>query len=177
MIALRSGWPVLVALTAAVLGWLAGLAAPTLGWGAPVVGRSGLITVAAVSVLCLALGWRVRRDREKPPAARMDPLAAARTLVLGQSSGFAGVALAGWHAGVAVQVALRAGAEAPTVGDAAVQAIGGLVLLAVGLVVERWCRIPPEEDAPDGAAGQDGSAGRGRPPRPETEGGFARVRD
>ena len=55
MIALRSGWTLLVVLVAAVLGWLAGLAAPSLGWPAPVVGRGGLITVAAVSVLCLSL--------------------------------------------------------------------------------------------------------------------------
>ena len=177
MIALRSAWPPLVLLTTAVLGWLAGLVAPSLGWGAPVVGRSGLITVAAVSVLCLVLGWRVRRDRARPAAARMDPLAAARTLVLGQASGFAGAALAGWHAGVAVQVALRAGAQAPTVRDAVLQTVGGLVLLAVGLAVERWCRIPPEEDAPEGGRGQDGTAGRGRPHRPETEGGYARVRN
>ena len=53
MIALRSGWTLLVVLVAAVLGWLAGLAAPSLGWPAPVVGRGGLITVAAVSVLSL----------------------------------------------------------------------------------------------------------------------------
>ena len=174
MIALRSGWTLLVVLAAAVLGWLAGLAAPSLGWPAPVVGRSGLITVAAVSVLCLALGWRVRRDREKPAAARMDPLAAARTLVLGQASGFAGAALGGWHAGVAVQVLLRAGVGAPTVREAALQAVGGLVLLVVGLIVERWCRIPPEADAPEGGRGQDGSPGR--PARPETEGGYARAR-
>ncbi|MCR8676143.1 DUF3180 domain-containing protein, partial [Micrococcus sp. HG099] len=82
MIALRSWWTVVAVAVAVLLGWLAGLAAPSLGWGAPVVGRSGLITVTAVSVLCLVLGWRVRRDREKPPAARMDPIAAARTLVL-----------------------------------------------------------------------------------------------
>ena len=34
MIALRSGWTLLVVLVAAVLGWLAGLAAPSLGWPA-----------------------------------------------------------------------------------------------------------------------------------------------
>lgn len=177
MIALRSGWPVLVLAAAALLGWAAGIAAPSLGWAAPVVGRSGLVTVVAVSVLCLVLGWRVRRDRERPAAARMDPLAAARVLVLGQASGFAGAALAGWHAGVAVQVALRTGTTAPTVRDAALQVGGGLLLLAVGLVVERWCRIPPEEDAPEGGPGQDGASGRGRRGRPETEGGYARVRD
>lgn len=177
MIALRSWWTVVAVAVAVLLGWLAGLAAPSLGWGAPVVGRSGLITVTAVSVLCLVLGWRVRRDREKPPAARMDPIAAARTLVFGQAAGFAGAALAGWHAGVALQVAARAGAGAPTVREAALQAAGGLVLLAVGLVVERWCRIPPEGDAAEGGRGEDGTAGRGRAPRPETEGGYARARD
>ena len=52
-----------------------------------------------------------------------------------------------------------------------------VVLLAVGLVVERWCRIPPEGDAAEGGRGEDGTAGRGRAPRPETEGGYARARD
>lgn len=177
MTSLRSGWTVVVLLSAAVLGWLAAFLAPSLGMPAPVVGLTGLVTVAAVGGLCLVLAWRVRRDRGLPLAQRMDPIAAARTLVLGQAAGFTGAALAGWHGAVAAQVAGRAGLGAPTVVDAIVMAVGGLVLLLVGLVVETWCRIPPEEDGTGGAAGQDGGSRGGGRSRPETEGGYARGRD
>jgi len=174
---LRSGWTAVVLIAAAVLGWLGAFLAPSLGLPAPAVGVTGLVTVAAVSGLCLVLAWRVRRDRERPLAQRMDPIAAARTLVLGQAAGFTGAALAGWHGAVAAQVAGRAGPDAPTVLDAVVLALGGLVLLLVGLVVETWCRIPPEEDGTGGAAGQDGESRGGARGRPETEGGYARGRD
>ena len=177
MTSLRSAWTAVVLLAAGVLGWLAALAAPSMGLPAPAVRRTGLITAAAVCVLVLALAWRVRRDREKPVAERMDPLAAARTLVLGQAVGFTGAALAGWHAGVAGQVASHTGTRAPTVVDAALLTVGGLVMLVAGLVVEAWCRIPPEEDGGGGAGGQDGLPGGGRRGRPETEGGYARGRD
>lgn len=174
MTSLRSPWTAVVVVAAALLGWLAALAAPSLGMPAPAVGRTGLITVAGVAMLCLVLAWRVRRDRDRRPAERMDPLAAARTLILGQAAGFTGAALAGWHGGIAAQVASRAGAGAPTVVDAALLGLGGLVLLVVGIIVESWCRIPPEEDGGTGAGGQDGLPGRGRPGRTETEGGYAR---
>lgn len=158
---------------AAVLGWLVARAAPAMGVPTPVVGLSGLVTVAAVGVLCLVLGLRVRRDRDRPVAERMDPLAAARTLVLGQAAGFTGAVLAGWHAGAAVAVAVASGLDAPTARDALLLAVGGAVLMVVGVLVERWCRIPPEDDATGGGPRQDGGAGRGHGARPETEGGWA----
>ena len=123
MTSLRSGWTAVVLIAAAVLGWLGALLAPSLGLPAPVVGVTGLVTVAAVSGLCLVLAWRVRRDRERPLAQRMDPIAAARTLVLGQAAGFTGAALAGWHGAVAAQ-ALDLGARAYVVkGPRCVQAL------------------------------------------------------
>lgn len=176
MSTLRSPWTLVMALAAAALGWLAALAAPSLGMPAPVVGRTGLLTAAAVCVLCLVLGRRVRRDRERPLAERMDPIAAARTLVLGQAAGFTGAALAGWHAAAAAQVASRAGVDAPTAADAVLIAVGGLAMLGVGLLVEHWCRIPPEDDGaagPGGSSGAETTHGGGRRGRPEIEGGYA----
>lgn len=170
MISLLSWRTPLLAAAAAVLGWLVSLAAPALGLPAPVMDLTGLVTVAAVGALCLALGLRVRRDRERPLAGRMDPIAAARTLVLGQASGLTGAALAGWHLG--------AGASAPAVLDAGLLVVGGAALLAAGVVVERWCRIPPGEDGEDAGPGQDGRTTGGRSGRrPEAEGGYARARD
>ncbi|UBH24861.1 DUF3180 domain-containing protein [Micrococcus porci] len=178
MISLVSGRTALLAFAAAVLGWLAALTAPSLGLAAPVMHLAALVTVVAVGVLCLVLGWRVRRDRDRPLAQRMDPLAAARTLVLGQASGLTGAGLAGWHAGVGLEVASRAGIEAPAVLTAGLLALGGAALLTVGVVVERWCRIPPEGDGAEPGAGQDGGGSGGHGARrPEAEGGFARARD
>ncbi|CAM3996088.1 DUF3180 domain-containing protein [Micrococcus flavus] len=178
MITLLSWRTPLLAAAAAVLGWLCALASPALGLPAPVMDLAGLVTVAAVGVLCLVLGLRVRRDRERPLAGRMDPIAAARTLVLGQASGLTGAALAGWHVGAGLEVAGRAGLEAPAVLDAGLLVLGGAALLVVGVVVERWCRIPPGEDGEDAGPGQDGRTAGGRNGRrPEAEGGYARARD
>jgi len=138
---------VLAFLGAGIAGWLV--------WSV-VVGRGGLPpsvpwTVAAVLTLIagivLRLGLQVRQyQRGKKPD--LDPLRAARTAVLGKASAYTGGLLAGWYgAQLLVLLAdlanepLRAGALAA--GGATLAAV---VLAVVGLVVERFCRLPPPSD-------------------------------
>jgi hypothetical protein len=46
---------------------------------------------------------------------------------------------------------------------------GGLAMIVVGLVVERFCRIPPEDGDADGAPGVPGRGAR----KPKGEGEYA----
>src|SRR5690606_29557896 len=137
----------LALLGAGVVSWFA--------WTA-VVGRGGLPpsvpwSVAAVLVLLagivLRLGLAVRQyQRGKKPD--LSPLRAARTAVLAKASAYTGGILTGWYAAQALVLLadlanepLRAGAL--SAGGAALAAV---VLAVVGLVVERFCRLPPPSD-------------------------------
>ncbi|MGD6980060.1 MULTISPECIES: DUF3180 domain-containing protein [Citricoccus] len=157
MTSIRPLWLLLVFAGTAVVGWLSALVAAGAGLVSPVLAASSAITVAAVAVLVLALGIRVQRDKKRPPAARMNPVASARTLVLAQAGAYAGALIAGWHAGVLVHLVSATGFGTPTVNDALLMIIGGLVLVIVGFVVEQFCRLPPEDgaDGPSANGGPD----------------------
>ena len=155
MSSLRVGWILVVVLSTAILGWLGAFFAAESGWPAPVLGYSSVITLAAVILLELILGIRVLKDRQRPVAERLNPVAAARTLVLAQAGTYAGAAIGGWHAGMLVHRVPQAGFGSDIVTEASVQVITALVLVIVGFVVEQWCRIPPEDTDGNGGNHQN----------------------
>ncbi|SDQ16867.1 DUF3180 domain-containing protein [Quadrisphaera sp. DSM 44207] len=141
----------LVALSAGVVAWVVlglveqdGRPSLPLPWTAP----AGLLVLAGA---LLGFGWPVRawnRGRRDRP---LDPLRAARTVVLARACAVAGAVLTGGYAGLVVLVAPAAGVEPQRerllVAVAAVLAALGLAV--AGLVVERWCRLPPDDDEDD----------------------------
>lgn len=159
---IRPLWLLIILGAAGVLGWCATLLTAGAGLTAPVLGLPSVITLAAVGLLVLVLGLRVRRDQDRPAGARMDPLAAARTLVLAQAGAYAGTLIAGWHAGVLIHLLSATGPGSRTTDDAWIMVIAGLVLVILGFVVEQFCRIPPE-DGPGGAEGGNGTRRQGMP--------------
>ena len=111
------------------------------------------LTVLVIAGVVGAFGWSVRQyTRGKRP--RLDPLQAARTVVLAKAAAYTGALLTGWYGGHLVlgladlEIAARRGLAV----SAAVALLGTLALAAVGLVVERWCEVPPPEDDEDGGA-------------------------
>lgn len=175
MITLRTWWLPGLALLAGLVGWT--VAAVSQGGGrlTPVLGVPALITLLVVALISLGFGLRIRKDRDRKPAERMDPLAAARILVLAQAGAFAGALFGGWHAGVLVQVLSRAVAAQGVLLDAALMVVAGGVMVGIGLLVEAWCRIRGDDSDPEGGLGQDGQSGVRR--RPETEEGYASARN
>lgn len=145
MNSIRIGWVVLIALVSTILGWLGAFLAAESGWPTPALSYPAIITLAAVAVLELTLGVRVLKDRQRPVADRMNPLAAARTLVLAQAGTYAGAAFGGWHAGILIHRVPTSGFGTGVVTEATVVAITALLLVIVGFIVEQWCRIPPED--------------------------------
>lgn len=115
----------------------------------PLLSSAVVLLIAAVVG---TLGWTVRQYiRGKRPG--LDPLLAARTVVLATASAYTGALLSGWYAG---QVLLVLGdLEIDVRRDLGISAGAALVctvvLAVVGLVVERWCEVPPPEaDEPGG---------------------------
>ena len=148
-----------VALT--VAGWSATVVTTRYSMATPVLPATALATMAVIVAITLILGIRVLRWRNSTKRKKaLDPILAARTLVLAQACAYAGTVLVGWHAGIFLDQLriwnLRSDQGITWVAVAV--AGGGLVMIVVGLLVERFCKIPPEDT--DAAPG-DGKPGRG----------------
>jgi hypothetical protein len=117
--------------------------------------------VEYVAILALAAGifwagWAVRAyQRGERPG--LDPLRAARTFVLAKAAALTGALLAGRYLATVVVVMGQLGIEARR--DQAVAAVVGavcaLVLTVVGLVVERFCELPPPDDGDSNGKGEE----------------------
>ncbi|MDE8668523.1 DUF3180 domain-containing protein [Pseudarthrobacter sp. H3Y2-7] len=147
-----------VALT--VVGWSATVVTTRYSLATPVLPVTALATMAVIVVITLILGIRVLRWRNSTKRKKaLDPILAARTLVLAQACAYAGTVLLGWHVGIFLDQLriwnLRSDQGITWVAIAV--AGGGLVMIVVGLLVERFCRIPPE----DTDAAGDGKPGHG----------------
>lgn len=128
------------------------------GTGLPIpwLAVAAMLLIAAAVV---AAGLPVRRwnagDRRQP----LDPLRAARVVVLAQACALSGAVLVGWYAGQALVLAGDLGVEPRRERlVVAVVAVGAAAVVAVaGLVVQHWCRLPPDDD--DSADGDEDDEG------------------
>jgi len=131
-----------------------------------------VVMIAGLAVAVLVVAWPVRRwnagERDRP----LNPLRAARTVALAKAAALAGAVLTGgWvgYVGVALPVVALTTQPGRTAASAAV-VLASLGLTVAGLVAERWCVIPPEDDD-EGGPGGGRSRGRrrgypGTEPRP-----------
>lgn len=102
------------------------------------------VTLAAALVV---YGRRVRRLVDGEPTT-LTPLGAARVAVLAQASSRVGAGVTGFY-GALLAVNLAGPASPLYRGQAlpvALAAAGFLVLTIAGWVVERWCRLPEDDD-------------------------------
>jgi hypothetical protein len=142
---------VVAALFGGLAGWLLAVTTsaldvvpPSIPWSAPV----GLFVVGA---LVGAIAWsthqqiQVRRER-------MEPQRAVAFLVLGKASALGGALVVGGYLGYALSFLARFEAEGPRerVIRSGVAIVGGLGLMAAGLLLERACRVPHHEDDEQG---------------------------
>lgn len=160
-----------IGLALAVAGWAAAVLGSRYGMATPVLPPTGLVTMGVIVVLTLVMGIRVLRWRNGKKKKMINPFLAAWTLVLAQACAYTGAMLFGWHAGIFAQLlqiwSLRNSQELTWL--ALGMAGGGLVMIVVGLVVERFCRIPPEDGEADSAKGLPGP----RPGKAKGEGEYA----
>lgn len=123
----------------------------------PLLSSAVILVIAAVVV---GLGWSVRQyTRGRRPG--LDPLLAARTVVLATASAYTGSLLTGWYV-AHVLVTLgdwQIEARRDLAVSAGVAALCTVGLAVVGLVVERWCEVRRDDDDPGpGASAGAGSA-------------------
>lgn len=161
MTQLRPLWLLVIVVFAALTGYLATVLMAAAGFSSPVLPLSSAITLGAIGLIVLALGlvvWRDQRqiqeaedrarNEKRPnrsrPARRLHPLQAVRVVAAGQACAYAGSLIAGWHAGVLIDLAPAAGVGTPNVTSALVVVIGGMVWIITGFVVETLCKLPPD---------------------------------
>jgi hypothetical protein len=105
---------------------------------------------AALAVAIVSLGVPVRRwvagRRDRP----LDPLYAARAFVLAKAAAYGGAVLTGWYLGQALALLPDVvGARRSKLLLALAAAVAAVAVSAAGLLVQRWCRVPPSDDDED----------------------------
>lgn len=127
-----------------------------------------VVVVAALAAAVLVVAWPIRRWNAGDRDRAINPLRAARTVALAKAAALAGAVLTGgWLGYVGVAVPLVAVASQPgrTLASAAV-VLASVGLTVAGLVAERWCMIPPEDDDDGDPGGPAPRRGRGGEPSP-----------
>ena len=110
----------------------------------PVIAMVLLVVMAA---FVAGAAWPVRRYLHGS-LQRLDPIRAARTVVLAQAAALTGAAAAGWYAG---QLAVAVGGRGLQANQArllplSLAVLAAVLLAAAGLLAQRWCRIEPPRD-------------------------------
>jgi hypothetical protein len=137
-----------------------GALAMVVGWSIrPLSIRFGIVepvisawTVVVVFLLAAGVGfvafrtWRVLQRRTGPVG--MEPYQAVNRLMLGKAAALAGAVVLGGYAGFAIA---HLGIPVTELSHqrlvrAVLGAVGGLLLMAAGLVLERACRVRGDDD-------------------------------
>ncbi|MFD0482147.1 DUF3180 domain-containing protein [Kineococcus sp. GCM10028916] len=145
----RPGLLVGLAVIAGVIAWsglqiwiAGGHSEPDLMW------RTTL-TIGLLAVAVFGVGWPVRQWVNGEKSRRIDALRAARTAALAKAASVAGALLTGMFAGWFVHYLPTAdiAARRSELLSAGADIVVSVLLLAAGLLVERWCRVPDDEDS------------------------------
>ena len=115
---------------------------PTVSWAQPLA----LLLVAAI---LWGTAWSTRRTLHQRPL-RLSPHQAVNRLVLARACAYVGALVAGFYFGYAaswlgVETSDLAGQR---VFRSACAGVAGILIVVGGLLLERACRVPPEDDEP-----------------------------
>ncbi|MGL4177631.1 MAG: DUF3180 domain-containing protein [Dermatophilaceae bacterium] len=135
----------------------------------PPVAAGALLLLIAAAVLALAR--QVRRHTRG--GTWIEPLRAARTVVLAQAAALTGAAAVGWYTG---QLAVVAGdlsllANRDRLLPLGLHLVAASLLVVAGLVAQHWCRVDRDDNDDDGwdatrrRDGDGSSHVDGQPPR------------
>ncbi|MCL1872101.1 MAG: DUF3180 domain-containing protein [Promicromonosporaceae bacterium] len=139
-----------LALTAAGVALVATLVTGALdaqGVRLPKVAWVEWVAILALAGLIFWMGWAVRAyQKGKRPS--LDPLRAARTFVLAKAGALTGAILVGRYLASVFDVAgdLGISSQRDRAIAAGIAVLCSAVLAAVGVIVERFCELPPPDD-------------------------------
>jgi Protein of unknown function (DUF3180) len=138
---------VLIAVLSAAISW-AGLDLWTgSGRNPPPLSWSAVIGTAAIVLAVIAAGLPVRRWVHGARDRVLDPMVAARTAVLAKAAAYGGALMVGWYLAQAVLVVPDlVGTRRSRLIVALVAAAAAVAVSVAGFVVQRWCRIPPDDE-------------------------------
>jgi hypothetical protein len=146
-----------IAIAGAAIGWLlqVGLNAGGLPSFIPPATLYSVLFVLAFGLLLL--GRPVRRLVRGAATRPLDPFFAMRVLVLAKASALTGALLVGAAVALLGYGLVRTGSVVmPGFWPDVLTGLGALALGLAGLIVEWWCRIPPQDrtEQPDRSMGQ-----------------------
>jgi hypothetical protein len=117
------------------------------GGGSPPLTWVAVFVVLALVLAEIAAGLPVRRWMRGKRDRALDPLVAARTAVLAKAAAYGGPLIVGWYLSQALLLLPDlVGARQHRFIIAMIAAVLAVGLSVAGFVVQRWCRVPPEDD-------------------------------
>lgn len=141
---------VLIAFVSGAVGWLVLTIWVGRGGDPPPLPWTALAGTLALAVAVVAAGLPVRRWQHGRREHPLDPLVAARTVVFAKAAAYGGALLAGWYAAQALVVLPDiVGARRTRLLMGALCSLAAVAVAGAGLLVQRWCRLPPSDDESD----------------------------
>ena len=140
----------LLALVGGSVGWVleVGLVSTGRAIAIPPVALSVVLVLIAGIVVGMAVPvWQVVRGTAKK---RVDPFYATRVVVLAKASSLTGSLLAG--AAIAVMIFVLTRSVLPALGSVGLTvaaSVCAVLLLVAGLIAEKMCTLPPQDDPTD----------------------------
>lgn len=112
----------------------------------PVVPWPAIVGMLVLAGALLALGWPVRAWRDGDRTTQIDLVKAARIAMLAKAAALAGSILTGWYLGGALYLFTSAfGLRAESGMGMLAASVSAAILMAVGLIVESFCSLPPND--------------------------------
>lgn len=118
-------------------------------------------SLLVMSLILIVLARRLKRATDETRTTTVNPFHAVRLLAAAWAAQFTGALFAGFGVGLAATIIGRVSQLAVQVwAPVGLTALSGAVLVVAGVITERMCRIPPNDEA-----GQKTPSGES--PRPE----------
>jgi hypothetical protein len=150
--ALRAVVLVAITLVAGVLSWAGSQLWNSMG-SLPGVPTAAPVVLAIIAVVlaatAISLRGRLKAQRERVPGAKgVDPLSAARAVVLGQASALVSALVTGVYGGMGVFLLSSSDASARRGQSltALFAVLAGIAVMAAGLWIQYICRLPEDQD-------------------------------
>lgn len=146
----RTSWWVVVVATAVGLavGYLSEVSLSAAGAPPLIPPYSLPVTLLVISGIVLSFAVSIRRSIAGSNHKRINPFVAVRVLAAAKAAILGGALFAGFALGILIYFALRTvPPQAPAWWAVLATLAASVITLAIGLIAEHFCRIPPSEDS------------------------------
>jgi hypothetical protein len=139
-------------LAGAIVGWLGQLALTASGAPTLTPPITLIVALFGIAAIVVGLGWPIRQLLRGKRTRPVDPFFAMRVLVFAKATSLTGALLTGAGAGLTLYGLTRLLTPVlPGLWYDLLTLAGAAAMLVAGMVVETWCRIPPEDREPSAA--------------------------